>query len=299
MKNIVSIIIPVYNVVPYFRQCMDTVLKQTYEALEIILVDDGSTDGSEELCDRYTEIDRRVKVIHKENGGQSSARNCGLDQATGKWIMFIDSDDCVADNLVQRLVDVIGNHNMAMCTRTDFETEPIPSSGSGKLSVIDCQTALHQMFNDNQYIVVWGKLYRRELFTNFRFREGIIYEDEDALPQLIYEAGEIVYLQEQNYYYRVRPGSTMHSTFGKKQLDIIGVCERRIELFAKWGLNDLRDYAVKDYYYHLKRLENQTKEAGMLPEYEDVVMRLKNWKKLGVRFGLIDKLKQLLGNIRF
>ena len=106
MKSLVSVVVPVYNKKKYLRRCIDSILKQQYESLEIILVDDGSFDGSEKICDQYSEIDARVKVVHKNNGGLSSARNKGIEIATGKYIVFIDSDDIVHPEYIERMVSV-------------------------------------------------------------------------------------------------------------------------------------------------------------------------------------------------
>lgn len=294
MKDLVSVIIPVYNVKEYLAACLESVLAQSYTELEIILIDDGSTDGSGDICRQYAQKDGRVVVVHRENGGQSAARNMGLDIAKGQWIAFVDSDDLVHPDLIQALLHSVTDCDMAMCRRLDFTDTPPEGTVSGQTVVLGYEEILEKMFGDNQYIVVWGKIYRKSLFETFRFREGIIYEDEDALPVLIHAAKRVACLDAWLYYYRIRPGSTMTGSFSRKRLDVIEVCQRRIDLFGQWGLKKLRTRAVKDYYFHLKRLQQQTQEAGLEAEHSLVEEKLAQWKQYGVRFSLYERLRQRL-----
>lgn len=297
MSDLISVIIPVYNVKDYLQACIDSVRSQTYTNLEIILVDDGSTDESGAMCDRYATEDGRVRVIHKTNGGQSSARNMGIDAASGKWLTFVDSDDLIAPDMVESLFTAIGDCDIVMCDRQKFTDVFTMEEKNGEAVQYSNLEFLNKIYEAPKFIAIWGKLYKCELFREFRFREGIIYEDEDALPQLIYAARRITHLQEEKYYYRVRPGSTMHSTFSKKQLDVIGVCEHRIELFSRWGLEQLRRQAVKDYYSHLKRLKRQTKQQGMAVEHALVTQKLREWKDYGVRLSLPEILRQAVAHL--
>ncbi len=294
MNGLISVIVPVYNVKDYLCLCLDGLLEQTYEDLEIILVDDGSTDGSGEICEQYAQKDDRIRVLHKPNGGQSSARNMGIDIARGKWLTFVDSDDLVAPDMIEKLYAAIGDGDIAMCDRQKFVDAPVQSSQPGVVTRYSNMEFLPKIFEAPRFIAIWGKLYRREVFQTFRFAEGIIYEDEDALPQLIYAAREIAYLQEEKYFYRVRPESTMTSGFSKKRLDIIEVSRRRIDLFTQWGLTDLRKKAVKDYYHHLKRLEQQTAGVQWEAEHTLVQNELAQWPKYGVRFSLYERLRQYI-----
>lgn len=291
MKDLISVIIPVYNVQDYLPACLECVCAQTYENLEIILVDDGATDGSGAICDTWAQKDPRIRVIHKANGGLSTARNAGINIARGRWITFVDSDDLIAWDMVEGLQRVIGEADIAMCDRQKFTDAPVPAQDSGleRYSGLDF---LNKIYEAPRFIAAWGKLYKRELFQRLRFREGILHEDEDLLPQLIYEAKEIVYLRQEKYFYRVRPSSIMTSEFNKKRLDIIGVCKRRIDLFTQWGLTELRKKAVKDYYQHLKNLERQTAGTGWEEEHRLVQNELAQWPDYGVRFSLLEKLRQ-------
>ena len=291
MSKLISVIIPVYNAEAYLSTCIDSVLSQSYSNLEILLVNDGSTDNSSDICETYAKKDNRIRVLHKQNGGSSSARNLGLDVASGDFVTFIDSDDVVSPQLLQQLFDILGNNKISMCSYQRFINHPTSNIKLGQQRWEDAPTILRKMFQDNKYIVIWGKLYRRELFNTFRFCEGIIYEDEDALPQLIHAAGGIVTLDCPLYFYRVRPNSIMTSTFSEKRLDIIGVCQRRIDMLEQWGLDNLRRTAVKDYYIHLKNLEKQTAQLGLEKQHAIVLQLLEKWKCYGVKLNLLEKLR--------
>ena len=292
MSDLISVIIPVYNVQGYLPACLDCVCGQTYENLEIILVDDGSTDRSGAICQEYAQKDQRIRVLHKANGGQSSARNRGIDIAKGTFLTFVDSDDLVAPDLVEALLGAIGDCDISMCDRQKFTQKPDGVDDDGSVRVFNRDQMLRKIYDAPKYIAIWGKLYRRELFENFRFAEGIIYEDEDALPQLFYASRSVAILQAQKYFYRVRPDSTMTAAFSKKRLDIISVSKRRIHLFTQWGLTDLRKIAVKDYYRHLKRLEQQTAAPEWKAEHTLVQKELAGWPEYGVKFSLLERLKQ-------
>lgn len=159
MNDLISVIIPVYNVEEYISECIESVIAQSYNNLEIILVNDGSTDSSGESCDRYAAKDSRIRVIHKENGGQSSARNAGLEVASGEWIVFVDSDDVVHKELITMLRRAVDDQRLAMCLRDDFVDSLPPSEIVEKTELVDRCEVLNRIYTDNQYIVVWGKIY--------------------------------------------------------------------------------------------------------------------------------------------
>ena len=183
----VSVIIPVYNAKKYLDQCIRSVLDQTFTDFEIILVDDGSTDGSGEICDRYGRQDSRVRVFHKQNGGVSSARNMGLDHAAGKWITFVDSDDYLSDNAFQPL-DMTGSDELVICSYSVIsENSHIEASEAndclleGKSLIQLYQAILHA----KTLRVVWGKFFSSEIVGEMRFDENIRY-GEDYLFMLAY-----------------------------------------------------------------------------------------------------------------
>ncbi len=219
---LVSIVIPVYNVELYLDECVQSVLQQTYRELQIILVDDGSTDSSGKICDRYARQDKRVKVIHKPNGGLSSARNTGLDAADGEYIYFLDSDDYIEPDAIEQLIAVVLNEKADMVF---FERTPFYEG-------LDAPEDLSKFRTREKYPTVDGKLQLLKLLKNgdfrppvpycffrksyltehgFRFKEGIVHED-DLFSFLIYEGnGRIAHCDKILYHIRRRPGSIMTS----------------------------------------------------------------------------------------
>ena len=204
MKPLVSVIIPVYNVAKYIRECLESVLNQSYENLEVIVVDDGSADGSGEICDEIAAADARVKVFHKKNGGPgpSSARNFGLKKAKGEFLTFVDSDDVVRKGYVERMARVMKDNDIVICGYNDIVPEDRIMSG---------KTATEKLLvkQDNLEVVVWGKLYRREVFEGIMYPDGEKYEDSLTAYKVLNNARSVVYISESLYKYRKREGSIM------------------------------------------------------------------------------------------
>ena len=206
MNELISIIVPVYNVKPYLYRCVDSIIKQTYKNIEILLIDDGSTDGSSELCDILSDIDSRIKVIHKKNGGLSSARNRGLLEMNGKYVGFVDSDDYIREDMYSKLYHTMINYD-ADIVKSDFQCFSDKNLniqnkrvGNGQVSVFDLSTALDDFIYTpfsslkNMKSTVWDGLYSRCLFLEdsceinklkLSFPEGKINEDTYIFPDLL------------------------------------------------------------------------------------------------------------------
>ena len=181
-KDKISVIVPVYNVEKYLSKCIDSILSQTYKNLEIILVDDGSPDSSPKICDKYKERDNRIKVIHKKNGGLASARNAGMDIATGKYIGFVDSDDMIAEDMYEVLLEnmIKSNAEIAVCYKTDI-LENL-QTGKGIVEELNKTQALKKMVLGIEFgSHACDKLFKREiLVSDIRFPEGKTYEELDC-----------------------------------------------------------------------------------------------------------------------
>ena len=211
--DLISVIVPVYNVSEYLCECVDSILAQTYWNLEIILVDDGSADGSSELCDRYALKDSRIKVIHQMNHGLSAARNKGYEVSNGKYISFIDADDAVFDTYIETLYRLITTNNaqIAICayTRTQMkhEAENITSY------TLDAEKMLKEWHGRRKAIetVAWNKLYSRHIFENFKdckiFPEGKTHEDIYTSHLFVHYAESVAITDEILYFYRKRENS--------------------------------------------------------------------------------------------
>lgn len=210
----ISVIIPVYNVFPYLSECVDSVLSQTYQDLEIIIVDDGSVDGCLELCDEYVRKDRRVKVIHKKNGGLSDARNVGMGVAQGEWVYFVDSDDWLDRSAIKKLYDyAVTNHcdavqgNMYYVYK-DYMLYRNVSKQERKKHILKRDEAMHELIiNDRIKNFAWGKLYKKILIQDLLFPVGKFYEDSFWQHLVIDRVSRYGIIDEPLYYYRQREDS--------------------------------------------------------------------------------------------
>ena len=221
MENpLISIIIPVYRAENYLQQCVDSVREQTYTNLEIILVDDGSPDKSGELCDAFALEDPRIRVIHKENGGQSSARNRALDVMLGEYVGFVDSDDWIETDMFETLyrnMEAYGAQISACGCQLRYSNGVIkymnPSSSEVKgVRVFNMQEALNASMECKFFTFsLCDKLFHRNIFDNLRMTEGRIFEDEEIIPLCIERAETLVYTGTAYYYYRILEESTIHS----------------------------------------------------------------------------------------
>ena len=215
-RTLISIIVPVYNVESYIKRCIDSILKQTYKEIEIILVDDGSTDGSGKICRIYSEQYENVKVLTKPNGGLAEARNSGLAVATGKYVGFIDSDDWVEPNMYEQLINLIEQKNckIAMCKMTihngDKEIKDINLLKCNNVSMNSLQV-IDVLLEGKIEPSVCNKLFLRELFKDISFPIGKISEDWFVIYKLLYEAQKIAYTFDTAYYYFVNQNSITRS----------------------------------------------------------------------------------------
>lgn len=225
MNDLISIVVPIYNVEQYLDNCVSCILNQTYTNLEIILVDDGSPDQCGTMCDSYAERDSRVRVIHKKNGGLSDARNVGISAANGKYITCIDSDDYVSSDFIEYLYRLAENYNaeISICgfikTASLTETQQLDN---GNVFIYNAEEALMQMLYAQVFTTsAWGKLYKRELFNGIEYPVGKYSEDMFTTYKLISKSTKIVCGNRVCYYYVFRPGSILNRGFSLKHLDVI------------------------------------------------------------------------------
>lgn len=227
MKNVpvISVIVPIYNVADYLDECVSSIVGQDLCDIEIILIDDGSSDGSAEKCDCWASKDERVVVVHKKNGGLSSARNAGLDICRGRWIRFVDSDDVLPLDSLSRLVDAATDDSDMVCGQYRGFVDKLPKShGSHGRSVsIDWHsTMLEMLYQHHISSSVCDKLFGKDLFTTVRFREGILYEDLECLARIIPLIRRTVVVDDVVYFYRKRPGSILN-VLNKRRLVILDI----------------------------------------------------------------------------
>ena len=238
LKPLISVIVPVYNVEAYLNRCISSILNQSYNNLEVILVNDGSTDESGEICNKYASIDTRVKVIHKENGGLSDARNKGLECFSGNFITFIDSDDFVHIKYIETLYNICKKSDLkvAICNYLKTSESTINNVLKNEdISTISSREALSHKDGEwnTMMITAWGKLFHKSLWNELRFPKGMLYEDSATIYKAIYAAEEVAYTLEPLYYYYFNENSIMNSSYSLKKWDCFPINEEKIEFYRK------------------------------------------------------------------
>lgn len=245
-SDVVTIVVPVFNVAPFLPHCLESLAAQSYPNLEIILVDDGSTDGSGALCDRFARTDPRVRVVHQPNAGLASARNAGMAIATGEFVLFIDSDDWVGSELVAHLRDVMRVTNADIVVgdfvsteNVDEPTRPVQSTDA---TVLSPDKAIRALLGPQHVLwtVAWGKLFRRSVLTGLAFPHGRLHEDEFFTYRALAQAERVALTQAAHYFYRQRPGSIMASPLAvRRGMDAIDAYRERADYIRANGPTDL------------------------------------------------------------
>lgn len=296
MSELISVIVPVYNVEKYLRKCIDSIINQTYKALEIILVDDGSPDNCGLICDEYAEKDSRVRVIHKENGGLSDARNAGLDIADGEYIMFVDSDDFVECDMCETLYTRLmkDKSDMSLCSIMCVDEGSNQIQDNLSLNVDDAvltkSEAISKFGTHNAcaYVVAWNKLYKRFLWQNIRFPIGRLHEDEFVAHKLIDKCEKISTVSKRLYNYFQRCNSIMSSNYSVRRLDAIQAYIERLQYMLKQDI-----LAPVPYTIHL--IINAMLQAYSKLDLSDVGIHktVKSYKEMVNKFYLNILCKQI------
>lgn len=237
-QPLVSVIVPVYKVEAYLDDCVKSIVEQTYNNLEIILVDDGSPDNCSLMCDEWEKRDSRIKVIHKQNGGLSDARNAGLDIATGDYITFIDSDDlidvCMIDIMARKAEEY--HVDIVECNFIKFSDES-PKHKENEIhqdDVYETKSALEQLINENAFhYTVWNKIYRKHIFDDLRFEVGKLHEDVFFTYQAFGKSKTVLKIAESLYFYRQRTDSIMGTAFSRRTLDSLDARKQQLEYMRK------------------------------------------------------------------
>ena len=282
----ISVIVPVYKVEPYLRQCVDSILSQTYVNLEIILVDDGSPDNCGDICDEYSKKDNRVIVIHKENGGLSDARNVGIEISTGECLTFIDSDDWVEIDMIELLHNNLTKHNadISICGFYNaYVNKNIPRYENRDLFLLNSEQAVCECFISGKITTVACiKLYKKHIFNSVRYPIGKRYEDYFVIIDVLSEADKIVVDTVAKYYYRMRKGSIMHEAFNSKNMDVIEAVEynwKRIEEIYP-DIISIGKVSMLMIYLGLLQKMVFCKNYKQMPEYKKVLLMLRDNYKL-------------------
>lgn len=254
MRKLVSIIVPVYKVEQYLKRCMDSVLNQTYKNIEVILVNDGSPDNCPVLCDEYATIDSRVRVIHKENGGLSSARNVALDSVKGDYIFFVDSDDWLALDTLEVLNEYLEkDYDMISFQRTYLTEEKVVEKGEKNPKDMDVSQYIDASFLGRYDFFVTTKIFKAEVFNNVRFLEGRNYEDLEIMHRLFLNMKKVVGVDYFLYYYWKGNEGAITNTITMKNIkdhylsanEIYTACRKYLEDRGKDASNIVAWYKVE------------------------------------------------------
>lgn len=269
---LISVIVPVYNIEKYIRKCVQSIVKQRYRNLEIILVDDGSTDSSGEICDELARTDERICVVHKENGGLSDARNCGIERANGECLVFIDGDDFIHPLMIERLYLLAEQYDcdIVACGYIPvLEDEEIVSAEpiqKGNIHIFETND-IYEQFGRLEITLAWNKIYKKSLFDTIRYPKGHVHEDEYVIHHLAGACKRLVYTEEKLYYYLTRDGSIMSKVSRQRIEDIMYAMKDRIAYYEKKGLDRLKRRSCDELMnslimcgYHSKDYEDSKKK---------------------------------------
>ena len=292
-ENTVSVIVAVYNAEQYLRKCVDSIISQTYCNLEIILVNDGSTDSYPQICDEYAKTDSRIIVIHKENGGCSEARNVGIDASNGNWIVFVDSDDFIAPNAIEMLYKSANEHNsdMAMCGVNlfieDFDGIKVYETKTLDYGIYSGYDILKTTkLGELIYVVPWNKIYRRRLWQDLRYPVGRIHEDAFVAHHLFGMCNRVVCIPDALYYYRYNVDSITNRPYSIDRLDDFDALADRAQYYLDNGLREYMGSVLPYYYERLRtkyyRLEDNKSTHKRLSECRKSARRF-------VRYYFCDK----------
>ena len=231
----VSVIIPVYKVEEYLDRCVESVCNQTYKDIEIILVDDGGIDKCPQKCDEWRKKDQRIKVIHQKNMGLSEARNSGLESSCGEYVIYVDSDDSIEEDLVESLMNLIEEHNVdiAMCTHRLKVNGIVEKRPFNSKIITGTVNELLKLIFENGLWHAWGKLIKRELALEAKFIPGLIYEDYENTPRLLLNAKRIAISMDGRYIYSVRGDSIMEQRKKSTDVDFAKITDELLKLYEE------------------------------------------------------------------
>ncbi len=269
-KALISIIIPVYKVEKYLEKCIQSVINQTYENLQIILVDDGSPDNCGKICDEYAKKDHRIEVIHKSNGGLSDARNKGLEIAKGEYIGFVDSDDYIESDMYEVLYNLLKQYNV------DVSICNFYTVSQGKIAIKNADNGIKEynrieilkeiLLDNDIQSYAWNKLYKRELFGEIKYPVGKKYEDIGTTFYLLEKCNKVVVTGKPEYYYINRQGSIVNNVTESTITDYIELIMQRYD-YIEENIKELSSYNKNYLKRILKTAEQDIKGLSEVGDY--------------------------------
>lgn len=283
MKNKVSIIIPVYNAEKYLSGCLDSIINQTYKNLEIILVNDGSTDNSLDICNKYKKIDNRIIVLNQKNSGVSKARNKGVLKATGKYVSFVDSDDSVDKNFILKMINCIEENEceLSVCNYRRGEKD---DDKSEEIMLYSKNEAFYNLINNNNFAgYIWNKLYLRDILIGISSEpfDCTIHVCEDFLLNCKYilKSNKVCYINKKLYIYNVNDSSVTgnKNVLNSKKLTMVDAYKKIIEIYEKDSYENV-DYVIYNYLKILLYIKYTAKKANISVNYDKEISLI--WIKL-------------------
>lgn len=276
----ISVIVPVYNVEKYLERCVKSIVAQTYKDLEILLIDDGSTDKSGEMCDDFQQTDSRIKAFHKQNGGLSDARNYGIEHSAGEFISFVDSDDYIDEKMLETLHRLITENDadLAVCSAMDvFEGKEVTQVKEIKEFNLNKVESYKYMLRGDGIPSACNKLYKRQTVGNVRFPVGKLYEDGFFTPQILKKVEKTAVTSKPMYYYFRRADSITTKPFRKGDLDVIEAydkCVKQVKELCPEAL-PYAEFRYRNAYFNVLDKMLMRDDCKEIPEYKQVVKYLK------------------------
>ena len=284
-KTMITIVLPVYNVEKYIRRCIDSILNQTFNNYELIIIDDGSTDNSGYICNQYKKLDNRIKIVHQDNKGLSNARNKGIELSNSKYITFIDSDDYIDNKYLEVLYSIMINNNADIVICNHIK---IKENENNNATIIDNyneeiitkeETYRRMNLGINIGMAVWSKLYKTDIFKNNKFLNNKLYEDIFIINDIIESTNKIVVTNYNGYYYLLRNNSITNSPMDYKHLDLINATKKYKDYMIKYYSNisesSIRRYVLANYLIYRKAIQNKLYKK----EYKEIRKEILKYKK--------------------
>ena len=305
-QPLISVIIPVYNTEKFICECVDSVLNQTYRNIEVILVDDGSLDGCPEICDTYADKDSRVRVIHKKNGGLSYARNCGIRNAAGEYLTFVDSDDVISSDMIQYLYRLCIQYDvlLAQCNFIKENAEfDIITKGQEHGILVSKERCINECISNIAFCVSWGKLFHRTVAEKVSFPVGRIHEDVYTTHLFFEIVEKISFTTKRLYYYRQHNSSLMAQARMRPDLEEIRADMTRAKYFKEKGyLEAYRKQlwvcicVLKEQYSRYDRQLSLKQKKQMKKIYRNILFELikQGQKKIPFRYWILDNVLSFL-----
>lgn len=301
----ISIIIPMYNAEKYIKRCLESIFEQTYKNIEIVIVDDGSTDNSYNICKKYEQQNKKIKLFHKKNNGVSSARNYGLKKCTGKYLCFVDSDDYIEKYYIQQLYKAIKDNNtkISQCAINivDDNLKKINNKGYSHSFITNGKKLIIDTFNNEEIgnIVLWNKMYERSLFNNIQFPNGKNYEDEFITYKILYKENRISIIPDKLYNYRKHINSITNSKYTLKNLEGLEALIEKINFFKKnneiflyiMTINEFLEFTRQNYICLIKYVSNSTSyQKKLIQKYKEYYKIIQHNKQIPIK----SKIKNII-----